>query len=131
MKKIIILSSALALLFTFGSCNKYPDGPKFTLLTKKARVVGEWDLSETLHSDGTVTYDYSDDIMELTEDEDAFYYSGNLTISGTWEFISNKEKLRIAYGNFVGTPRIMRLKDKELWLKYEDTGDVLKFENID
>lgn len=124
----IILSLSLPLV---QSCNKYPDGPKFTVLTKKERMQGQWDLQETDHANGTVTYDGYKDIMELTEDFDYSYTSGNITINGEWDFVSDKEKVIFKIGNVNLTYKIMRLKSKELWLQDESTMDVMKYENKD
>ncbi|WP_341902691.1 hypothetical protein [Fluviicola taffensis] len=124
----IVLSLLLPLIH---SCNKYPDGPKFTILTKKERMQGQWDLKETDHSDGTVTYDSSNEIIELTEDFEYFYTSGILTISGDWEFASDKEKVTFKIGNVSLTYKIMRLKSKELWLQDETTLDVMKYKNTE
>jgi hypothetical protein len=124
----IILSLSLPLI---NSCNKYPEGPKFTLLSKKERMQGQWDLKETDHADGTVTYDPYNNIMELTEDFDYSYTSGNITISGEWEFASDKEKVTFKIGNLSLTYKIMRLKNKDLWLQDESTMDVMKYRNTE
>lgn len=124
----LVLSLSLPLI---NSCNKYPDGPKFTLLSKKERMEGEWDLKETDHADGTVTYDGYNDIMKLTEDFDYSYIAGNITISGEWEFESDKEKVTFKIGNLSLTYKIMRLKNKELWLQNETTLDVMKYKNTE
>lgn len=124
----IILSLSLPLI---NSCNKYPDGPKFTILSKKERMQGQWDLQETDHADGTVTNDIYKDIMELTGDFDYSYTSGNITIRGKWEFVSDKEKVTFKIGNINITYKIMRLKSKELWLQNESNLDVMKYENTE
>lgn len=116
-----------ALLFT--SCNKYPDGPGFSMLSKKERMEGKWDLQETDHADGTVTYDTAGDIMELTNDMECMYQSGFITVEGTWEFTDKKEKIRISVGSLSKVYSIRRLKSKELWLMDDANSDVLKFKN--
>ena len=114
----------------FSSCNKYPDGPGFSMLSKKDRMEGEWDLQETDHADGTVTYDTSADIMKLTDDMECIYQSGVITITGSWEFAEKKEKVRILVsGYFSKLYSIRRLKSKELWLMDDSNSDVLKFKN--
>lgn len=117
--------------FLFTACNKYPDGPAFSLLSKKERVVGEWDLDETVHSDGSVTYNNDSYTLQLTNDNKAISHLGNVSLNGTWDFTSNKEKLRFTYGNASPTYRIMRLKSKELWLKDENNGDIDKYSNVE
>lgn len=134
MSKVKFVSKALLLVLSISlisSCNKYPDGPKFTLLSKKERMQGKWDLQEIAHSDGTVTYDNLNEIIELTEDNDYTYTSGYISVSGEWEFVSDKEKVLFKIGNLNVTYKIMRLKNKELWLQDEGDGDVLKYENKD
>lgn len=117
-----------SLLFT--SCNKYPDGPGFSMLSKKDRVEGEWDLMETDHVDGTVTYDNSATIMKLTDDMECIYEAGPLTITGSWEFAEKKEKIRISVSGYISKVfSIRRLKSKEMWLMDDANNDVLKFKN--
>lgn len=116
-----------SLLFT--SCNKYPDGPGFSMLSKKDRVEGEWDLQETDHADGTVTYDTAGDIMKLTDDMECMYQTGFITVEGTWEFTDKKEKIRISVGSLSKVYSIRRLKSKEMWLMDDANNDVLKFKN--
>ena len=134
MSKARFFSTTLLLAISaaiVSSCNKYPEGPKFTLLSKKERMEGEWDLKETDHADGTVTYDIMNDIIELGDDNEYTYTSGNISISGEWEFISDKEKVMFKFANLNLTYKILRLKSKELWLQNEDNGDVMKYENKD
>lgn len=134
MSKAKFLSTALLLVIStvlVSSCNKYPEGPKFTILSKKERMQGKWDLQETDHADGTVTYDTTNDFIELTEDNEYTYIAGNISISGEWEFVSDKEKVMFKIGNLNLTYKILRLKSKELWLQDETNGDVLKYENKD
>lgn len=134
MVRATFLSTILLLTISavaVSSCNKYPEGPKFTLLTKKDRMEGKWDLKETDHSDGTVTYDIMNDIIELDDDNEYIYTSGNISISGEWEFVSDKEKVMFKIGNLNLTYKILRLKNKELWLQDEGNGDVMKYENKD
>lgn len=126
----LILPILGALIF-ISSCNKYPDGPKFTLLGKADRMEGLWDLKETTHSDGSTTYDSLLEIMELTDENEYYYTSGPITIEGTWAFESDKEKVSFTIANTSVTYKIMRLKDKELWLKNESNGDVMKFRNTE
>ncbi|MNU79125.1 hypothetical protein D3C71_687340 [compost metagenome] len=123
------LAGILTGTLLFTSCNKYPDGPGFSMLSKKERVEGEWDLQETAHPDGTVTYDTSGEIMELTDDMECMYQSGFITVEGTWEFTDKKEKIRISIGSLSKVYTIRRLKNKELWLMDDANNDVLKFDN--
>lgn len=127
--KAFILAGIVTGSLLFTSCNKYPDGPGFSMLSKKDRMEGEWDLQETDHADGTVTYDSSGDIMKLTDDMECMYQTGFITVEGTWEFTDKKEKIRISVGSLSKIYSIRRLKNKELWLMDDSNNDVLKFKN--
>lgn len=127
--KAFMLAGIVTGVLLFTSCNKYPDGPGFSMLSKKERMEGKWDLQETDHADGTVTYDTAGDIMELTNDMECMYQSGFITVEGTWEFTDKKEKIRISVGSLSKVYSIRRLKSKELWLMDDANSDVLKFKN--
>lgn len=110
---------------TLSSCGKYEDGPGFTLLTKKARITGVWDETEEIDTDGTVYTDSSNETMELTKSGSAILNDpgSGLSLQGSWEFSSNKEKVRLTF-NFGTTTTeeytIRRLTNKELWVRDVD-----------
>lgn len=113
------------------SCGKYEEGPGFTLLTKKMRLTNDWDVKEVVYSDGTVVADNDDQYTTFEKDGTAKAIDGNLIVTGTWEFSSDKEKLRVTYTYF-GQPdtdefTIIRLTNKELWLK-DINNDLYKAE---
>ncbi|MDH4472535.1 MAG: hypothetical protein QE487_07985 [Fluviicola sp.] len=119
-----------ATILSTPSCGKYEEGPGFSLLTKKSRLVGDWDLKETVYGSLT-TADTDDDILTFEKDGTVKATDGSTTISGTWEFTSDKEKVRTTYEIF-GTPvsadfTILRLKSKELWLQ-DDDNYIYKYE---
>jgi hypothetical protein len=132
MKKTIFFSVlSLIVVTTFlSSCSKYDEGSKFTLLTKKSRMVNDWHLmSETvdgfeinlseiskqleLSKDGS--YKYTDSYIILGQTY------GDITI-GTWEFNDDKSKL-------VLTETGATITDEYTILKL--TKDELKTEQID
>ncbi len=45
MKKTLILISVLALVFSFSSCKKGEEDPSISLLSRKARLTGVWQLN--------------------------------------------------------------------------------------
>src|SRR5690554_7735049 len=65
---IKLLFSVLSLVFIFTACNKYEEGPKFSLLTKKARISGTWKLEKTIDADGTVQYHNDTERMTIEKD---------------------------------------------------------------
>ena len=122
-----LLFTALLFSTVFTSCGKYDDGPKFSLLTKKARLSRDWQVYEYEDSDGT-TVSVSNSSDYATFEKDGTYKAtfDNVSYAGTWEFSSNKEDLLITYnyGGFSLTTasEIRRLTNDELWLKDEDNN---------
>jgi hypothetical protein len=127
MKKNIRIIPALFILtvLIFSSCKKYPDGPELSLRSKKARAAGEWSIDKVIEngSDVTGTFNsfYPDYLMIL--DKDGSYTkraSGYPDEHGKWNFQRNNEEIySIEDGVNVGeTMKILRLKNKELWVSY-------------
>jgi len=137
MKTVKFLSiTLLAFVFVLGSCNKYEEGPALSLRTKKARLAGVWKIEKFVDSDGTTSYPEGDDngTIEYTKDNEvkaAFTLFGvQAVISGEWEFINDKEWLRVILDyngeKEVEDSKILRLKNDELWLEDTD-GDQTHF----
>lgn len=131
MKTVKFLSIALlAVAFVLGSCSKYEEGPALSLRTKKARLAGVWKVEKYVLEDGSSSSPDSDDdgTVEFTKDGEAkatFSFFGTpTTITGEWEFIKDKEWLRVSYevGGQTDSEdsKILRLKNDELWLEDED-----------
>ncbi len=136
MKKALLATTAIVSLLAVSSCGKYEEGPGVSLLTKKARLTGVWDVKEYVSGSTTVT-DNSDDTFEIVKDGTYKYTSGSTSTEGTWEFSSDKEKLKTTFSYTIfGTTTtttsettIIRLTNKELWTKDSD-GDITKAEKI-
>ncbi len=130
-KHILLVTVLTAFAFATPSCNKYEDGPKFTLLTKKMRLTNDWDIVEYEDSDGDVVADNSSDYFSFEKDGTYRANYGNFSYKGEWEFADNKEKLAISYqeGSITVTEKreILRLTNKELWLKDSD-GTIIRAE---
>jgi len=107
-----------------SSCNKYEDGPKFTLMTKKARLTGDWTVKEYEDENGNVVTVNNGDYVSFEKDGDYKATVDNITYSGTWDFSDDKEDLKITYtygATAISTSyEIRRLTNKELWIEDED-----------
>jgi hypothetical protein len=114
-------------LVILTSCGKYEEGPEFTLLTKKQRLIGDWVLEEAMVDGQALNVeDYADYTLTFERDGTAKITYGALFQKGTWEFVDDKKKLRtIDLSGQMTEPTIIRLTNKELWLKDAD-GDLNK-----
>ncbi len=129
MKKALLTTTAIVSLLAVSSCGKYEEGPGFTLLTKKARLSGKWDLKSSTNGSVTIE-DSSDDLVEYTKDNTVIYSGGGLSINGTWEFTDDKtgvlETVTFLGQSSTDTTHIIRLTNSELWKKEGNT--IYKFE---
>ena len=128
MKYLSLLS--LAIIFVFSSCNKYSEGPNFSLLTKKTRVVNDWTL-ESYTKDNTELYEQGYE-ENLSIEKDGTYSMTRITPNlgqlhsvsshGTWEFDNAKTSISfLEEGSIIGiTYEILMLKNKSLKLRQTD-----------
>lgn len=130
MKKLLFLLPFF--LFVF-SCNKYEDGPSFSLRTKTHRLANTWKV-ESVTENGT----------DITSDFNTWYPSYMLTIAkentyvltymlnsgieyketGTWVYSGDKTHIYFKNSATGGMSdwKILRLKEKELWGEHIDTN---------
>jgi hypothetical protein len=126
MKKFIIcaLIACSAIAVTITSCDKYEDGPKFSLLTKKARLCGDWTLEKYTRNDSDVTTlvqtGYGSTWEWQIEKDGSYKQTGNVNDNGTWELGEDKDDVTFtssATGSIPVAYRILKLKSKSLWLR--------------
>jgi len=123
---------AMTILLT-TSCNKYPEGSKFTLLTAKMRLVKTWTQVSDNFSNSTFTTEetgYSD-IMVTFGKDNTYNFSGkwnsiSFEENGTWEFNDDKTTITLTEnptnGSNVQVWTIVKLKNKELKVSRSDNG---------
>jgi len=131
MKTLKITTLLLALAMVFGSTScKYEDGPGISLRSKTARVTGDWIIEKYIDANGNE--DIEDDSPTYTFEKDGkgsaeFDFLGTVqTIDFTWEFADSKKNLKITSDGDVSSEEILRLTNKEMWLKDSD-GDKTYF----
>jgi len=130
MKRKLFLSVCISMLLLSVACNKYKDGPALSLRSKTERVANSWKVGQALDNGDDVTSSYNKFELDLSKGGSAslsaeYNFFGNdykYTTTGSWAFVSNKEKLSLDFDNDAGDNvyRILRLKEKEMWLKDDD-----------
>lgn len=120
---VVALLALSTVAVSTSSCSKYEEGSKFTLLTKKARLVGEWTL-DNYTVNGT-SQDMSGTTLKMDIKKDGTYTSTwssggfSSSESGKWEFNSDKSSIVTTDSDGdVTTTEILRLANKEL--KFRD-----------
>jgi hypothetical protein len=136
MKKIAVLLAIITILSP--SCNKYEDGPSFSLNSKKSRVANKWMVESYFLNGVDKTFEYR---TIVTREMLEFFKSGNWQYSevsnwswakaydtGKWNLINSKENLEMISDDPLvkyKLCRILRLKSKELWLEQQVSDDSL------
>ena len=107
------------------SCGKYEQGPGFSLLSKKARITGDWTL-DVVTVNGAAQ-DISGYTVNVSIEKDGTFTvkwtSGGFSVEdkGTWKFSDDKTKLIVTdQDGDVSESEIVRLANKELKLKDVD-----------
>jgi putative alpha-1,2-mannosidase len=125
---------SLILLFV-SSCGKYEEGPTFTLLSKKARMVGTWELISSTSNGNPV--DLTQISAKYIISKDGTYaFSSSISLFGIpvplsefgkWEFSEDKLQLLLTPDNStnVNAVTILKLKNKELKTTYVDNGNTM------
>jgi hypothetical protein len=122
------------ILLSNSSCKKYPDGPRISFRTKKARVVNTWKLDE-VKVDGFDDPNHSaiGQIWEFAKDNEYTIVdnSGTPYSAGSWElndtdlddFFKTDKKTRLIireyssyYSGISNNLKILKLKHKAIWL---------------
>ncbi len=135
MKKLFLIGfvAALATSTMMTSCSKYDEGSKFTLLTKKSRVINEWNLV-SMTQDGT-SLNMTGLVVTIKFLKDGTYSNTTAytllgqtytdTVTGTWSFSDDKTKLlTIETGTTVtGEWTIIQLAKDDMKLSQFDSSN--------
>jgi len=129
----LALVAVMALTVVVSSCNKYPEGPKFTLLSAKARLTGDWKLTKfTING---ADYTSSQGTLTMTIDKNGTYSSSQTYVvfgstvtensTGTWTFNGDKTTVSFVESGQSSAEifTILELRNKELMLQQVQDGD--------
>jgi hypothetical protein len=137
MKKRILticIAAFISVIF-IPSCKKYEDGPAFSLRTKKARISGDWKIESVSENGVDQTSLYTAVVgagYTLDLEKDGVYrVTGNFPDKGKWKLGEDKDDIYMTSddpGSKEEAYRILRLKNKELWLRMtESNGTIIVF----
>jgi hypothetical protein len=125
--KNVLTASAIIGAIGFSSCNKYEDGPAFSLRAKKERVANTWKVQKATNNGEEVTDQYDEYTLRTTRDGDAelaaLYTLGNFSYEfetdGTWAFESDQTVLNLDFENDDAdrSYQILKLEEDEMWLR--------------
>jgi len=120
-------------LLMLSACGKYEDGPAISLRTKEHRLVNNWQVSSAYQNGTDKTSDfnaaYAGYLLDIRKDDTyTLQYSpfsiGQVNDHGTWAFTDDKMQVRFTDSDGdVTVYTILRLKEKELWVRFMDGSD--------
>ena len=141
-KSIVLLTLAAVTILNFQSCKKYDEGPSFSLISKKGRLTGEWEVvkidGQSYNSyngaDPGTNYEMfwefeSDGDFKMTMSYSYPGYSYSDSYKGEWEWENDKEEIEIKIdnSNYSIDFEILKLTNKELILE-DNYGQEWEFE---
>jgi hypothetical protein len=130
LKTVLVLCMSV---FVLASCSKYDEGPAVSLRTKKARLCNSWQISSAYQNGADKTAEFNTVLagylLNIKKDDTyTLSYSplsaGTVTDNGSWKF--NDDKTHVIFTDSDGESSdytILRLKEKELWVKFMEDGD--------
>ncbi|MDD5570276.1 MAG: hypothetical protein PHD97_03875 [Bacteroidales bacterium] len=113
-------------LATFNSCKKYKDGPLISMMPKKYRIANKWKVDRMFVNsiETPRSADWEKETHEFKTDGGYFYSTAlRTTIQGTWSLDNKKDNL-VVFTSSSFVYKILRLKNKEMWLEYFDGIDI-------
>ena len=127
-KTVKILLVVISLTIAFASCGRYENGPAFSVRSAKARIVGEWALSDLLVNDTheQTLYDKEASFSYMFSEDGTYSYNMPMVRAssvriGLWSFGEDKTELVLTQidtvnGNIERSYRITRLTNTEMWV---------------
>ena len=127
---------SLFIVFILGACNKYSEGPAFSLLTRKARISNDWTL-QSYTKDGTELFDVNAEEQNLSIEKDGSYSETIITTelgqlqstssNGTWTFENSQSDVNfLPAESLLGvTYEIILLKNKTMKIRQTDFNNVV------
>ena len=134
MKYRVLFS--LMVVFILSACNKYSEGPAFSLLTRKARISNDWTL-QSYTKDGTDLFDTNAQEQNLSIEKDGTFSSTNIMTAlgqlqstssyGTWSFENSQAEVTFMDNeSLLGvTYEIILLKNKTLKIRQTDFNNAV------
>jgi hypothetical protein len=111
---------ALTAVISLQSCQKYPDGPMFSMRSRAERVSNEWQVDNYSINGTDFTSLVSNYTEIFTKDGDYSYSWGLLDGSGTWKFQNNDEEIQLTGTDNQSDRKlvILKLEEDAFWYYY-------------
>lgn len=129
----VVLILLCAVMFTgLQSCQKYEDGPTFSIRTKTERVSNRWEV-DNYKINGADYTSLMGSYDETFSKSGAYSYTWSIANgNGTWAFQNNDMEIKLAGNDDISsrTLYILKLEEKSFWYYYTEDGDRHEFHMI-
>ncbi len=114
------------------SCNKYEDGPFFSVRSRTERVANTWKIDNYKVNGNDYTSLMGGYTETYSKDGNFSFSWGSIVGTGTWKFQNNDEEIKVTGIDNMSsmTLFILKLEEKEFWYYYMDGNDRKEFHLI-
>ncbi len=113
----------------FAGCQKYEDGPMFSIRTRTERVANTWEIDNYKINDTDWTSLVGGYSETFSKDGNYSYTWGILNGTGTWKFANSQSDIQLT-GSSNQEDRtlvILKLEEEQFWYYYMQGSDKHEF----
>ena len=131
-RSIATIILGLALLVTVQSCQKYTEGPTFSLRSRSERVANTWKVDNYKINSTDFTSLVTNYTETYTKDGSYSNNWGNKNEAGLWSFQNNATEIQVSNKDTedIRTQVILKLEEKGIWYYYMKGNDKHEFHMI-
>lgn len=132
IKIILILVVALGTMSSIQSCNKYEDGPIFSVRSRAARVANTWKVDNYKVNDTDYTSLVAGYTETFSKDGNYSYTWSALAGTGSWDFQNNDMEIKITgiTNQSDQVLHILKLEEKQFWYYIMDGSDKKEYHMV-
>jgi hypothetical protein len=132
MRAAFIILAIVALL---PACKKYDEGPSVSLLSKKARLTGEWEVARFYLNEEQIQLTNKEEMTvnkNGTLSKSTLIGTNTYNSDGNWAFSDDKLSLLVTYSATSSeTWSIKKLSNKQLFVEItQPNGSVARYEYV-
>lgn len=131
-KSITAAFVAIICITTFQSCQKYPDGPSFSLRSRAERLSNTWKVDNYKVNSTDLTSLVANYTETYTKDGSYSNNWGSKNEAGLWTFINHASEIQVSNKDTqdIRIQTILKLEEKSLWFYYMKGNDKHEFHMI-
>jgi hypothetical protein len=129
-KKTILKFIPIAVIaLIFAGCQKYEDGPAFSIRTRTERVANTWQIDNYTINETDWTSLVGGYTETFSKDGNYSYTWGILNGTGTWKFANSQSDIQLTGSSNQEdrTLTILKLEEEQFWYYYMEGSDRHEF----